>query len=321
MELANKFAKSNALSEEGKENYNMALMQWVPTSVQDSYSRPASGRASPPASAKLTRFNAIVEEIPEAEAEASTAGAPVTEPAAAAAAAAAATIVEASAAGEVGNEAAAEVVPAAEETAAEVAPTEGDDAAAANDATVPAGSAVAVAEGTEGDADAEAEAWIKESEGVPATQDQAELAEREGSITVSKGMTLRGTGFAKKEDAGHNIANMDAGRFQYFCSELLGPNPSEGLWLSYRLHFSDGFHTEREAIEMEYRARVRLEERSHELNLIMERIDVDCSGFIEDDEFAPMLAHWKDIHEDEAAKQALAILEEAGPEDDTGLLR
>ena len=77
---------------------------------------------------------------------------------------------------------------------------------------------------------------------------------------------------------------MDAGRFQYLCSDLLGGSPEEGVWMSFRLHVTDGFHETREALEDAYRKKVRLEGRMHELNLIMERIDVDCSGFIEDDE-------------------------------------
>ena len=114
---------------------------------------------------------------------------------------------------------------------------------------------------------------------------------------------------------------MDAGRFQYLCSDILGASPEEGVWMSFRLHITDGFHAEREALEDAYRTKVRFEGRQHELNLIMERIDVDCSGFIEDDELGPMLAHWKDITEEEAEKQAKDIMDEAGPEDDTGLLR
>ena len=114
---------------------------------------------------------------------------------------------------------------------------------------------------------------------------------------------------------------MDAGRFQYLCSDLLGASPEEGVWMSFRLYVTDGFQAEREALEDTYRKKVRLEGRVHELNLIMERIDVDCSGFIEDDELGPMLAHWKDISEEEAAQQASDIMEEAGPEDSTGLLR
>jgi hypothetical protein len=180
------------------------------------------------------------------------------------------------------------------------------DAAADSDATPSAPDAVPLAAASAADGDIAADG-------------RAEGAE---SATAS---TEAGMGEAAAARRSHldeePLRDMDTGQFLYFCSSLLGHEPDEGTWEAFRMFVSDGFSAEREVLEQRFREKVRLAERAHQMDLVMERIDVDCSGFIEDDELAPMLQAWRDLGEAEAEAEAGKILADAGPEDATGLLR
>eukprot|EP00039_Didymoeca_costata_P003052 m.64817 g.64817 ORF g.64817 m.64817 type:complete len:1602 (-) comp11677_c0_seq1:30-4835(-) len=114
---------------------------------------------------------------------------------------------------------------------------------------------------------------------------------------------------------------IDFARFQNMCGDLLGTEPRSETWQAFRAAMVDAFQKHREVLAKKYRERVILEKRSKILDAVMERIDIDCSGFIEEDELAPVLARWHEIKEDEGQALARKILQEAGPEDDTGILR
>ena len=117
------------------------------------------------------------------------------------------------------------------------------------------------------------------------------------------------------------IATVDIGKFQDLCLDVLGPIPSEILWVDFQTHILDGFEAKRHELDEAYKLRIQTLDREAKLGNLMERLDIDCSGFIEEDELALLLEHWKEVPKGKAMAQAMRVLTEAGPEDETGILR
>ena len=144
----------------------------------------------------------------------------------------------------------------------------------------------------------------------PVKTEQSRAAEKRASVVVDM-----------DKFANRFTATIDIGKFQELCLDVLGSAPSELVWVDFQTHIVDGFTAKRDELDAAYKARMQTLEREAKIANIMERLDIDCSGFIEEDELALLLEHWKEIPKEEAMRQAMSVLTEAGPEDETKILR